>query len=129
MTHLADVNVLIALAWPQHPHHARAVRWLSGLAKNEALATSPLTELGFVRVSMQLPGLNVGLAVAQAALAQIRTARRHAFLADDLPAARMPVWVRTAAHTTDGHLAELALAHGAMLVTFDRGIPGAAQIP
>ena len=43
--------------------------------KNDALATSPLTKLGFVRVSMQMPGLKVSLAVAQAALTQIRTAR------------------------------------------------------
>ena len=53
MTFLADVNVLLALAWSHHPDHGRARRWWSGLALGDALATCAITELGFVRVSVQ----------------------------------------------------------------------------
>ena len=49
---LLDVNVLLALAWPTHIHHAAAHRWF---AENCAAgwATCPLTQLGFVRLGMQ----------------------------------------------------------------------------
>lgn len=38
---------------------------------------------------------------------------------------RLPGLVNTAAHVTDGHLAELAKAYGAIRATLDRRIPGA----
>jgi len=49
---LLDVNVLLALAWPTHVHHAAAHRWF---AENHAMgwATCPLTQLGFVRLGIQ----------------------------------------------------------------------------
>ena len=49
---LLDINVLLALAWPTHVHHAAAHRWFSGSA-SLAWASCPLTQLGFVRLSMQ----------------------------------------------------------------------------
>ena len=36
-------------------------------------------------------------------------------------------WVKTSAQTTDGHLAALAEAHGAQLVTLDTGTKGAVD--
>ncbi|MDD9995108.1 MAG: PIN domain-containing protein [Dehalococcoidia bacterium] len=50
MTALLDVNVLIALAWPNHVHHAAARAWF-GERRQNGWATCPLTEAGFVRVS------------------------------------------------------------------------------
>ena len=50
MTALLDVNVLIALAWPNHVHHAAARAWFSE-RQEDGWATCPLTEAGFVRVS------------------------------------------------------------------------------
>ena len=50
MTALLDVNVLIALAWPNHVHHAAARAWFED-RREEGWATCPLTEAGFVRVS------------------------------------------------------------------------------
>lgn len=47
---LLDVNVLLALAWPNHQHHAAAHRWFARSSK-EGWATFPLTELAFVRLS------------------------------------------------------------------------------
>ena len=50
MTALLDVNVLIALAWPNHVHHAAARAWFEE-RRGGGWATCPLTEAGFVRVS------------------------------------------------------------------------------
>ncbi|MGI9022281.1 MAG: type II toxin-antitoxin system VapC family toxin, partial [Acidimicrobiales bacterium] len=50
MTPLLDVNVLIALAWPNHVHHDRARSWFSGPGSS-GWATRPLPQHGFVRVS------------------------------------------------------------------------------
>ena len=50
MISLPDVNVLIALAWPNHVHHAAAWVWFKANRK-QGWATCPLTEAGFVRVS------------------------------------------------------------------------------
>ena len=47
--HLLDLNVLIALAWPQHVHHDRAHTWFAG--RTTEWLTTPITEAGFVRLS------------------------------------------------------------------------------
>jgi uncharacterized protein len=129
MIHLADVNVLLALVWPHHAHHAKARAWWASLAKDDALATCAITELGFVRISMQTPVVATDVAGAKQALAQLRKSRPgHIFLSDALSADALPAWVRTAKHTTDGHLAALATSYGAKLATLDTGIPGAVLI-
>ncbi|HZC65475.1 MAG TPA: hypothetical protein VE545_02800 [Candidatus Dormibacteraeota bacterium] len=51
------------------------------------------------------------------------------FLADDQDVLQLPDWVVTASQTTDGHLLQLAQAHGAALATLDQKIPGAYLIP
>jgi toxin-antitoxin system PIN domain toxin len=50
MVSLLDVNVLLALAWPNHQHHALAEAWFLRQARS-GWATCALTELGFVRLS------------------------------------------------------------------------------
>lgn len=50
MTALLDINVLIALVWPNHVHHAAARKWFSGRSQSD-WATCLLTEAGSVRVS------------------------------------------------------------------------------
>ena len=50
MIGLPDVNVLVAMAWPNHVHHDRARRWFEE-SHRQGWATCPLTESGFVRVS------------------------------------------------------------------------------
>ena len=47
---LLDVNVLLALAWPNHVHHAAAHAWFRK-AQKLGFATCTATELGFVRLS------------------------------------------------------------------------------
>jgi hypothetical protein len=41
----------------------------------------------------------------------------------------LSAWVKTAKQTTDGHLAQLAKAKGAILAALDNRIPRAFQIP
>lgn len=126
---LADVNLLLALVWSHHVHHDRARRWWATLPPADVLATCAITELGFVRVTLQPAFSTATVAQAKQALAQLRRARPgHVFIADDQDAAALPGWVKSARHTTDGHLMALAAAHGATLVTLDAGIPGALQV-
>ncbi|MCP4751779.1 MAG: hypothetical protein GY866_12865 [Proteobacteria bacterium] len=47
---LLDINVLIALSWPNHVNHADAHEWFSSNA-SEGWATCPITQNGFVRIS------------------------------------------------------------------------------
>lgn len=52
-----DVNVLVAAARADHPHHERAHAWLTGLLASTAngarLALLPMVAAGFVRVVTQ----------------------------------------------------------------------------
>ena len=66
---------------------------------------------------------------ARETLERLKKALDFGFLADDRGVSRLPRWVKTARQTTDGHLAELARAHGAMLATLDEKIPEAFVIP
>jgi len=50
------------------------------------------------------------------------------FINDDQDVTGLPAWVKTGRRTTDGHLVQLALAHGAVLATLDGKIPGAYLI-
>jgi predicted nucleic acid-binding protein len=51
------------------------------------------------------------------------------FLPDGVDVAQLPAWVKNPKQTTDGHLLQLASAHGATLATLDERIPGAYLIP
>ena len=49
MIYLLDVNVLIALSWPAHQVHERALAWF-GRHASQGWATCPFTETAFVRI-------------------------------------------------------------------------------
>ena len=66
MTYLLDVNVLIALAWPNHVHHAGATRWFAEVHE-AGWATTPTTESGFVRISSNARVFPEGVTPGQAA--------------------------------------------------------------
>ena len=127
MKFLLDVNVLVAACHTGHTGHDRVRRWFASLQAAEFL-TSPVTEIGFVRVSVH-GALQPGVAAAIATLERWKRATKARIVADDLGAARLPAWADTAAKTTDGHLSELAQAHGAKLATLDTRIPGAILLP
>ena len=130
MIFLLDVSALLSLGVLDHEFHARTVKFL---AKHRAaeLATCALTELGFVRVLAQAPQYGLSVAQARDLLGRMKNAGaiKFSFIADQHDASHLPGWVKTAKQVTDGHLLELAKAHGAALATLDRGIPGATLIP
>ncbi|MGH3502820.1 MAG: TA system VapC family ribonuclease toxin, partial [Nocardioidaceae bacterium] len=124
---LLDVNVLIALAWPNHEGHAAAREWFEHESKR-GWATSPVTETGFVRVSSNRRALTTATTPQRAVemLEQLTTLPGHMFWPDsislvtgghiDLP--------RLSGHrqVTDAHLVALCRAHDAQLVTFDQAV-------
>jgi len=114
VSRLLDVSLLLACGWRSHARHAAARRWLE---RQSAYATNPLSELGFIRVSMT-PGYRASFEDAQAALSNITSRAQARWLPADLPAFRLPP-VRTHAEVTDAYLVELARAHGLKLATLD----------
>jgi predicted nucleic acid-binding protein len=133
MTYLLDVSVLVAWGWSDHVEHERTARWIAATRQmaGAMLLTSPIPQLGFVRVSVQRTGARVTVADASDTLAGMLSSlgARHRFLADDQPSGDFPDWCRQASRTTDAHLLRLANAHRARLATLDTGIPGAFLLP
>jgi uncharacterized protein len=124
---LPDVNVLVALAWPNHVHHERARAWFEANHR-KGWATCPVTESGFVRVSSnrkvipdaRRPGDAILLLREMTALAG------YVFWTDGTSLARSR-WIvadRLVGHgqVTDAHLCAVALEHEGRLVTFDGGV-------
>lgn len=131
MSWLLDVNALVALAHQGHADHSRIIRWFASLIGSESkLATCAITEIGFVRVSIQA-GLEKDAPGAAETLRGLKESSRVDFelLPDALGADRLPAYVVGPRQVTDGHLLELAEAHSLSLATLDKGIPGAFLIP
>jgi uncharacterized protein len=133
MRYLLDVNVLVAWGWSDHVDHERTASWIAaaGRQNDSLLLTSPIPELGFIRVSVQRTAGRVSVQEAGKTLSgMIRSLRsRHLFLPDNRAALEFPNWCRHASRTTDAHLLQLAELHGAQLATLDAGIPGAFVLP
>ena len=123
---------LIALAHQGHAEHERVLRWFASLigTKSAGFATTPITEIGFVRVSIQV-GFESNVADAVETLQGIKESSRVAFemLADTVGADCLPRFVVGAKQVTDGHLLALAKASGMQLATLDKSIPGAFVVP
>ncbi len=133
MIYLLDVNVLLAMSYPNHLHHSRAMSWFGASRKRQPfdrLATCSVTEIGFVRVAgNRKTGLATSVAAAREDLARLKEGWLTMFLGDPLGADHLPPWVLRSEHVTDGHLLSLAKGWGGRLVTLDGGIPGAILIP
>jgi toxin-antitoxin system PIN domain toxin len=124
---LPDVNVLVALAWPNHVHHERARAWFEE-NHQRGWATCPVTESGFVRVSSNRKVVPEARRPGEAILLlrEMTSLRGHVFWADDTSIARSR-WVaaeRLVGHgqVTDAHLVALCLERKGRLVTFDGGV-------
>ncbi len=126
---LLDVNVLLALAWPSHVHHAAAHRWFAE-NRHVGWATCPLTQMGFVRLGMQPAVVKVPMLFGDVmqALAQMTANRAHRFwpLEGGLADIRGEIRARVAGHhqLTDAVLLDLAIRRQGRLATFDRGVSG-----
>ena len=126
---LLDTNVLLALAWPNHQHHALAHRWFSREAKH-GWASCALTQLGFVRLSSNPAYTPAAVAPQQAAalLEELVAHKQHRFWTS--PAASMPtIYLRALGHqqVNDAYLVEVARRHRGRLVTLDTKLPMHAE--
>ena len=127
MIPLLDVNVLVALAWPNHIFHSQARKWFRE-QRRLGWATCPTTENGFVRVSSNSRIIPEAKSPREAALflRDLIKSEGHVFwpeessIVDDR-------WIsidriHTHRQITDAHLLALALRNKGCLATFDRGI-------
>jgi uncharacterized protein len=111
---IPDVNLLLAYGWKSHPEHPKARIWLGGLSD---FSTCPITELGFLRVSMS-PAYKADFNSALTVLNAIRKLNGARFLYDDSPAANLPL-LSSYKDVTDAYLVTLARSHGLRLATLD----------
>jgi len=126
VTHLLDVNLLMALLWENHEHHehhGRARHWLRTVTY---FATCPVSQLGFARISSH-PMLGYGMSPEQAfgVLRRLLADARHRFVPDDLCCTDRVFFTERipgANHVTDHYLAALARQHGFALATFDEAL-------
>jgi len=117
MSHLLDVNVLLASIWTVHPHYPVADAWLKG----KRVAVCPLVELGFLRISTNAKApFNVSMADARKALEKFLSETAATRIPDDLPA--LDSKTDKSVQVTDCYLADLASKHGMRLATFDIGL-------
>lgn len=132
MKFLLDVNVLVAICVDQHEFHGRVASWMNQSARSDRaeLMTCAVTELGFLRVLAQAPSYSFAIEHGIELLSRLKSSKeyRFGFLSDELGIAQLPRWVKGPKQITDGHLAGLAKAHGAVLATLDEGIPSAIVI-
>jgi uncharacterized protein len=128
VTYLLDVNVLIALGISQHQFHVRVSQWANSHA-DSGLLTCSITEIGFLRIVGRAPIYAVDVAQAKALLTSLKASVPLRCIADANDIGFLPAWVNRPGQITDGHLAQLAARHSAVLATLDGGIPDAYLIP
>ncbi len=127
ITHLLDVNVMIALAWPLHVHHCVAHAWFERVGQR-SWATCPLTQLAFVRISSNAKIISAAVSprAAVTALGEIVALAGHIFWADDLRVIDLASFSSSALvghrQVTDAYLIELAKRHKGKVATLDAGL-------
>jgi len=125
---LLDVNVLVALFFPDHVHHDLAHDWFAD-DRARGWATCPLTENGMIRVAWQQPSDDVLVRPADVIghLERFCRDKHHRAWTDAVSlrdtALFAPQFIRGPRQLTDVYLLGLAKMMGGQLVTFDRTIP------
>jgi toxin-antitoxin system PIN domain toxin len=124
---LLDVNLLVAMAWPHHVMFAAAQRWF-GQVHAQGWATTPVTEAGLARVSMnpavagRLPSWTSVLELVR----RLRAVDGHHRWIDGVDLVDDPVVrrARIVGHrqVSDVLLAAQAARHGGRLATVDAGV-------
>lgn len=129
---LLDVNVLLALAWPNHQFHAAATKRLE--PARERWATCALTQLGFIRLSSNPAVVTTAKTPAEAAtlLALMVRDPLHVYLKSlrapsDESCIRAFEKILGSRQVTDAYLLSLARRHRAKLVTFDARLRAASR--
>ncbi|MGE3489394.1 MAG: TA system VapC family ribonuclease toxin [Vicinamibacterales bacterium] len=125
---LLDVNVLVALFFPDHVHHDLAHDWFAD-HRHEGWATCAVTENGLIRVACQQPSDEVLVRPADviAGLERFCRDKLHKAWLDSVsltdPAIFAPQFISGHRQLTDVYLLGLAKKMGGRLATFDRTIP------
>jgi uncharacterized protein len=126
MIHLIDVNVLIALCDPAHPHAEAARQFFSTVLRREGWATCPLVENGFLRIMghPRYPGGPGSPHAARHLLEGLLREPGHQFWSDDFSLADTKDYpnLPAASKLTDLYLLALAVRKRGALATFDTGI-------
>ena len=129
---LLDVNVLLALTWPNHQFHAAACERLED--SDEPWATCALTQLGFIRLSSNPSVVGVAKSPDEAAslLALLIQDSRHSYLGSlpapaEEPARRIFEKILGHQQTTDAYLFWLAEYNASTLLTFDSRLQALAE--
>lgn len=130
---LLDVNLLVALFGPDHPHHEAAHDWFADNHK-DGWATCAMTQNGFVRI---LASPRQGAAMGSPAelvkhLTQFCASGHHVFWRDSVTITDARLFnhalIRGSRGVTDVYLLGLAKKMGGCLATFDAAIPLGAVI-
>jgi uncharacterized protein len=130
---LLDLNVLLALAWPNHQFHAAAIKRLDAGGR---WATCALTQIGFIRLSSNPAAVQAAKTPAEAAslLAAMVSDPLHVYLESlPQPAGKecLPAFeiIMGSKQVMDTYLLYLAGRRSATFVTFDarlRNLAGSA---
>jgi len=127
MSHLLDVNALIALVWPTHEHHSVMLTWFQRNAR-DGWSTNALTQGAFVRIVSQqaFAGRSISIAdVAQLLLRNLAHAK-HRFTALDFGFEEVlgacTGGILGHRQLTDAWLLTAAIRNRQRLVTFDSGM-------
>jgi uncharacterized protein len=125
---LLDVNVLLALAWPNHQFHAAATGRLE--SGRDRWATCALTQLGFIRLSSN-PAVVSGHkspATAASLLKAMIQDSQHIYLESLTSPVEVNLFAKIlgSKQVTDVYLMDLARRHAATFVTFDARLKHAA---
>lgn len=127
-TDLPDLNVWLALAWTEHPHHSRALHYWRHQAALQIRFCS-VTALGLIRLLSQEKAMGEARHTPAEASGVLQGFLRqpgvrfivgepeswdvlHALLQDGSVSAQ---------HSTDAHLAAVAITSEVRLVSFDQG--------
>jgi uncharacterized protein len=129
--YLLDVNVLIALAWPQHSLHSLARAWFRQ-QRTKGWATCPMVEAGFVRIvsNPNFSPRSVPVPEAVEALQAGLKDRAHQFWPDSislpevLEILQQPI--KGHKQITDAYLVALAIKNRGKLATLDRRVAALA---
>jgi toxin-antitoxin system PIN domain toxin len=125
MVSLLDVNVLLALAWPNHQHHREAHDWFAA-HERKGWATCAFTQLGFVRLSSNPSFTSAAVSPREAAellrrWTQLKTHRFWPSPAGDVPT----IYTHALGHqqVNDAWLVAVARENRGQLVTLDARLP------
>jgi toxin-antitoxin system PIN domain toxin len=127
--YLPDVNVLIALSDDAHEGHQAATRWFKDRGAHEWVLC-PLTEAGFVRLSVAPHMGNKDMVDAVALLKEMTRVPGYRFLpiSDTWLSLVHPFLTRLHGYrqVTDAYLLGLAIKEDAVLVTLDKHVEALA---